>query len=392
MFDVSMSSEQFRDALQLASPAIARKGPLAILAGYLVEADREEIRVTATDLGLGIRMSMVAKVAGGGRAVYNGPALLDWVSKVGTGDMAIASKDAQPKSPTIFRAGSSRLTTNHLEADEFPRFPDWASGTPLATVGADDLSAMLHSSAIAAARDEGRPVLACVNLQVKSDQITVAAADGFRMSYLERSGSFDVTEPISLNIPRHSVLALVKLIDSVRPVSVELRMSDNGSQIMANLGPAEWVSGLVDGAFPDIRQIIPKVSQETHHEIRANADAISKAMAPILGIARDNNDLVYFDFADAGDDTSPGRIELTATAQERGDGVGVLDALITHCGTDQKRFAINSNYMVDVLNDFKGREVVIHSAGTATAVLIQPANAPDGQTHAHVVMPMVVGE
>lgn len=391
MINILMLSEQFREALQMAGPAISRKSPLPILGGYLVEADRDEVRVTATDLGLGIRITVPAQVAGGGREVYNAQTLLEWVSKVGTGEMNISKQDSRVVSPTVFQAGSSRLTAHQLEADEFPVFPDWSESTTLATVEADGLATMLHSAAIATARDEGRPVLACVNLRITSEKMTASAADGFRMAFVERAGSYGVKEPVSLNIPRHSVVSLVKLIDAQKPVTIEMRLSSNGSQVLANLGSAEWVSGLVDGTFPEIEQIIPRPTVETHHEIRVNADAIQRAMAPIVGIARDNNDLVYFDFSDAGDDTSPGRIELTANAAERGNGVGRCDALITHSPAEMKRFAMNSVYLGDVLNDFKGREIVVRSAGANAAVLFHAAEQQPGQMHAHVVMPMVIG-
>lgn len=395
MIRVSMLSESFRDALHMASPALSRKGVMPVLSSYLVEAHRDEVRVSAMNMALGIRVSLGAQVEQGGREVLYGEVISDWVSKIGDGEMSMRPRSASPDSPTILQSGRSKLTMNKMSADDFPVFPSWDDCDHVAQVDAEDLVHLLKSAVISCAVESpivSRPVLESVMLRIEPGKMVAAAADGFRMSYLERVGNHDIKDPQTFLIPRNSVISLMKLVSAQKSATIDIGLSGNQSQIMARFGPVEWVSGLPDGVFPDIQHLVPRPTSDSHSSIRFQVDSLSRTLAPLGYLSRQNNGLVYLDFSDTGDEQSPGQVHVTAIGPDRGSGDGYMDAIIAHGIGSDRKFAVSWNYLADVLGVLKGEEVDLFVSGKNTALLFRPTNRSTSGSHDQVIMPMVLDQ
>lgn len=392
MIKVSMLSESFRDALQSANPAIQPKGVMPMLSSYLVEADRNEVQVTAMNLMLGIRMRIGATVEQGGRGVFNGPTLSDWVSKIPAGEMSIKQESADAGSPAVFQAGRAILTTNHLDPNDYPVFPGWGEANQLASVPAEYLAQMLKSGTISCAVESAmtsRPVLEGVLIRFAPGKMAVAAADGFRMTYLERSLDLPVEEPRDFIVPRKAALALVRLIEAHQPTMVDLAVAPNRSQLMARFGPVEWVGAMIDGAFPDVQQLIPRPTEETHHRIVLGADDLARGIAPLVGLSRQNNDVIQVEIKDPPDELTPGSLRIMAVSDERGSGENYIDASITLSPSSDREFWVSWPFLADLLQDLKGQDIELTVGGRNVALLFRPATQDGENTHAHVVMPMV---
>lgn len=221
------------------------------------------------------------------------------------------------------------------------------------------------------------------------DRLVVASADGFRMSYLERTGTYKVEEKADYIVPRKSVMALVRLIEAHKPATVDFAIPGNKSRIMARFGPAEWISALVDGVFPDVAQIVPKTHADTHHSIRFRSESVSRALAPLVGISRENNGVVIFEFEGPPDELTPGRIRLAATASDRGSAESSVDALVFLSKSADRKFQIDGKFLADVLGVMKGQEIELSVSGSNAAMLFRPIAVGDHEQHAQVVMPMV---
>ena len=396
MINAHLLAERFRDALAAASPAIDRKAVIPALGGYLVEAERDELRVTATDLGVGVRVTLGATVESHGAVVLEASTIGEWVGRVSDGDMSIKTVPAGSEQTRIeITAGPNRLQLNQLAPKDYPMLPRWDDAQVVASIDAENLAVALKRvliSVAAPSRVSSRPVLEAVLLRIHPDKLELASADGFRISLVELAGQYPVKDPQGFLLPSGSVKALVRLIDHEKPTMIDFR-SIGSHQVMARFGPIEWVSALIDGAFPGIQAIIPVTSPETHHEVRVSADRLTAALAPLVGLSRANNDVIETDLLDVTDQTDqlePARIRLTANSAERGSGESWVDVTTTFStGENVSRgFLIDHRFLSEFLGTVRGQEFDLWMSGANKPLLFRPVNSTPDNRYEHVVMPM----
>jgi DNA polymerase-3 subunit beta len=209
----------------------------------------------------------------------------------------------------------------------------------------------------------------------------LSAADGFRMAVNEATLGNSAGERLEVIVPARSYRELARLIgDLDEPVS--LAVTPNRSQILARLGDTEWVSRLIEGTFPDVRQIVPK---ELATRLDVGRESLLNAVRRAGYFARDNNDVVRFVVQPGDDDSAPGSLEVTANAAERGNSESYVDASISG---PELQIAFNSRYLIDVLGVLKTSQVTLGFNGSSQAGIIRPAGS---QSYTHVIMPMVIG-
>ena len=163
---------------------------------------------------------------------------------------------------------------------------------------------------------------------------------------------------------------------------VRLAITTNRSQMLVRVDDTEFLSRLIDGTFPDYRQIVPR---EFATKLDVSRDVFLNAVRRASYFARDNNDVVRLD-AHAGDEEfMPGTLEVSANAAERGSSQSFVDAAISGPET---QIAFNARYLTDVLGVLRGGNVMIGMNGANQAGVVRLAGSDD---YTHVIMPMVIG-
>jgi DNA polymerase-3 subunit beta len=224
-------------------------------------------------------------------------------------------------------------------------------------------------------------VLAGVQVEVADQTISMAAADGFRMSVRTLQLGLPVDQPISVIVPARAMSELARVLgETTEPAQIAI--TPNQTQLFASVPDISFMTRLIDGTFPDLKQIIPTDwSTRTVIGRESLLDATRRAAI----FARSNNDVVKFEILPAGSDEDVGRVIITANAADTGDNRDDVDAQIEG-GTLQVAF--NGRYLNDLLSVLKSASVALELSGPNSAGVFKPVERDD---YVHVIMPMVIG-
>jgi DNA polymerase III subunit beta len=382
---VACLQDQLQRALTLVSRAVASKTALPVLGNVLIVAENDRVELSATNLEIGITTSISAQVEEPGKITVDARLLGEFVGTL-PADTVHLSVD-NDRTVLSVQCGRDHASINGIGADEFPVNPSGSNASFALDIEAQLLREMIGQVEFAAATDDSRPVLAGVLLRFEDSTITLAAADGFRLAVRHGQLEASAGERRSLITPARAIRELGRIIgDSTDPL--HLIVTANGGQMLVRIGTpgepgsTEFHARLIDGTFPDYKQIIPK---EFGTKVELGRDALLNAVRRASFFARDANDAIKFDVKPDGDSGEPGVVEITARAAERGDSESFVDA-----GIDgpTMQVAFNSRYLVDVLGVIRQGRVSLGLNGPNQAGVIRAAGSDD---YSHVIMPMVIG-
>ena len=243
-----------------------------------------------------------------------------------------------------------------------------------------DLRDMIKQVAFAASSDEARPVLTGVLLTVEDNQVTMAAADGFRLSVRKAELSQGQAHSMRAIIPSRALHELARIAgDSDDTVTMSL--PPGRGQVIFRTDDVELTSQLIEGNFPDFEQIIPSM-----HNTRTvvSSAAFLKACKQAEIFARDGSHIARLNIT-PGDELQPGSVEISAQSEETGSSEAVVEATIEG---QPVLIAFNVRYLREVLDMVGTPNVALETTAAAAPGLIRPMG-DDG--FLHVIMPMHLG-
>jgi DNA polymerase-3 subunit beta len=268
-----------------------------------------------------------------------------------------------------------------MDADDFPVIPTVGGEAYAASVDPQIFREMIAQVEFAAANDDSRPVLAGVLCRFEQETLTLAAADGFRLAVRDGVLAEPVANRLDVIVPARALRELARIVgDATDPV--RLAITPNQSQLLARVGETEFLSRLIEGSFPDFRQIVPR---EFATRVELGRDAFMNAVRRASYFARDNNDVIRLTIRPGDDDALPGTVEISSTAADRGNSQSYVDTVVSG---PELQIAFNARYLSDVLGVVKQGQVVLGMNGSNQAGVVRPAGSDD---YTHVIMPMVIG-
>jgi DNA polymerase-3 subunit beta len=243
-----------------------------------------------------------------------------------------------------------------------------------------DFKDMISQVVFAASIDEARPVLMGVLVTVEKDKITMASADGFRLSVRTGTLSQPAVRPFTAIIPARALSELARVAgDGTEMISMVLP-KDRG-QVVFRMKEVELVSQLIDGTFPDYQQIIPR-----GHKSRTilSTPALLKACKQAEIFAREGSNVARFNIKSTGD-LEPGSVEISAQSEETGSNETIVAATIDGVGL---LIAFNVKYLREVLEVVKSPNVALETSAANAPGVIRPVG---DDNFLHVIMPMHLG-
>jgi DNA polymerase-3 subunit beta len=374
------SQENLARGLSAVKTAVANRATLPILTHILMDARTGEgrARLAATNLDIGINCWIPTQVVEPGAITVPARLIVDFIGTLGEGQVEMTLNDQTQTLRLI--CGRTIANIKGIDAKEFPELG--AMGTPKATIALDakPLGEMLDRVAFAAATDESRPVLAGVLAKFDAQNLTLAAADGFRLSVQHTGiGSTTPLEPFSLIIPVKPLQEVSRLCNGqLEPV--KLIVASDRNQVRFVLSTIEVVSQLIDGAFPDVTRIIPQT-----HTSRAvvNAGELLTATKMVSAFV-DKNGKANGIRLEA--DTANHRVIVMGAHAERGDGVGDIDAAIEG---EAFKVALQAPYLLSMLERVTAPQIAIEflqNGGQPMPVVMRPVG---DEGFIHVMMPLV---
>jgi DNA polymerase-3 subunit beta len=366
---LSVMQENLARGLSVVSRAVSNRSTLPVLANVLLKTEDAGLKLTATNLEIGITYWVPGKIETDGATTVPAKLLTDLVNSLPTGDRV--DLDLGTGDLLHIRCGRFESHIKGIDADEFPAIGA-AGERPTTRIAQNVLRRALAETAFAAASDEARPILTGVLAKFEGDQLTLAAADNYRIA-VKTIPILDAVPETSVVIPARALNELARILADVdEPVDVVLAGGRN--QILFHLDGIDLVSRLIDGQFPNYQQVVPQ-----SHTTRAILDReeLLRAVRPAALIAHESANIVKLQVSADGD----AGITVSANA-EVGDHVGQVEAAVEGDGTT---IAFNARYLADVLTNVDADQFALELNGPLSPGVFKPVG--DDQ-YIHVVMPV----
>jgi DNA polymerase-3 subunit beta len=373
---VSVLQETLAHGLALVSRAVSPRSTLPVLANVLVATDEGRLRLSATNLEMGITCWIGAKVEEEGSTTVPARTFGDLVNTLsGQVQMELAARTQTLN----VRSAASNTDIKCIDAQEFPPMPvpDLEGGI---TLNVADLKEMIRQVAFAASSDDARPVLTGVLVTAEGDALTMASADGFRLSV--RSAQLDepVPQPVRAIIPARALNELAR-IAADGDETVSMALPPGRGQVVFRLQDAELTSQLIEGNYPDYQQIIP--TNYSTRTVLATADFL-KACKQAEIFAREGTHIARLNIGGNGE-LEGGQVEISAQSEETGSNETVVDASVEG---NPLVIAFNVRYLREVLDVVGTPNVALETTAAASPGVIRPLG---DDSFLHVIMPMHLG-
>ena len=374
--NVSCLQEHLAKGLGIVGRAVATRSTLPITSNVLITTEDGRLKLAATNLEIALSSWIGAQVEEAGAITVPARLLTDFVNSLPSEkiEMTLAPRSRQLK----LTCARNQATIAGVDADDFPTIPSVDDGSSVALDSAE-LHKAISQVIIAAATDDSRPVLTGVDLVMEGNELTLAAADGFRLSVRKLTLSKAVKERIEVIIPNRALAELNRLLpEETDPV--DLMLNATRTQALFRLKNVELVAQLIQGTFPNYSQLIPEDASS-----KAIVDAAEFLRETRIAsiFARDGSGIVRLQFT-AGEDVQPGKIVISARAEEIGDNMGELDATIEG---EPDKIAFNSRYLQYFLQVVGDGRVALEMNGSSRQGVLRPVS---DERFVHVLMPMVV--
>ena len=372
---LTCSPDALSQALQVVSRAVSPRTTLPILNNVLLETSPEGLRLTATNMEIGIVDQVDAEVSSEGSVTLPAKLLTEFVAQLHEPQMEM-ELDAATQTLTVRCGPYHDVKIKGIDATEFPPLPAREDGLKI-EIDQADLVPAIDQTVVAASSDDGRPVLTGVLTQIEGQTVTLAATDGHRLAVRTLKTSGDGAAeggdgPESVIIPARALMELSRILKGDGKVEVALARSRN--HVFFTLPRVQLMSRLIEGTYPNYSQVIPDQSNTT---ITLSTKELHERARAVAIFARDSANVVRIK-------TEAGEISISANTSEVGSSEATVSAEID--GADIQ-IAFNSRYLLDVLGLLGSDKVTLGFNGPLSPGVVKPAGRDD---YTYVIMPVRV--
>jgi DNA polymerase-3 subunit beta len=281
--------QRFLAALQLVVRATATRSAIQALSGILITAEQNTAQLAATDTEIGLRSQVEVKVEQPGRVLVPGRLLVDIVRALDTSDVTLEYK--VDKREIEVSGGQSRFVLKGLASEDFPHLPELPEEGVLTAPG-DVFAKTIDRVARAASRDETRPVLTGILVSVSGDELRMVATDSYRLSVRETKADVSDTTEFEVNVPARALQEVSRIIADTEPEQIAISAAEN--QVVFGIGAVLLSSRMIEGQFPNYRQLLP---ESYEHEVRLDRNELM-AVVRRVGLMAQRNAPLRLKFED----------------------------------------------------------------------------------------------
>jgi len=347
---------------------VSTRASLPVLSNVLLATDGNRLRLSATNLEIGINYWIGSKVDDQGSVTVPARLFAEFVSNLPHGNISLSAIDAvlTVKSPHY----ESKI--NGISSEEFPLIPSITTD-PVLSLDATVLREALAQVVVAASADEARPVLAGVYMYTEEDNLFLVATDSYRLAEKRLELDGDAPKAFSVIVPARTMQELVRLLGEAES-PVEIYLDEN--QVMFKLGEVELVSRLIEGQFPNYRQIIPQHAETSFDIDTAEFSRITKVASLF---ARESAGSVKLDIR------AEGEVSIMSSDSEVGGNTSSAECEVN--GEDGE-ISLNARYLTDALAVIKSPQVTFAISGKLSACVLSPAGEDIVDDYVHIIMPL----
>lgn len=363
-----MKGECFKDKLEQAMRHASRmtsKNPsLPVLSCVLFEAKKGVIIVRATNIDVAYEATVPARVEKEGMIAISGSALTTFLSGIFAQNITFSTTSGGMS----VRAGNSNATFKVFPHEDFPTFSHQKETTN--TLPVSQLVSGLKSVLYSASQSSIRPELSSIYIFSEGNEIIFVATDSFRLAEKHIVLQKNVSIPPTL-VPAKNAAELLRIASEMEQESCSL-LSDKG-QFAVQGGGMTFTSRVVDGTFPDYKQIIPKEFSTTTTLLK---DDFLKALQLISGLSEKSNQ-IFLSIPKGGNE-----ISLYVKNADVGEGTSTIQASISG---EPFEMSFNARYLLDCLNAITESSISLLFSGASKPLVVTGAG---NSNFRYIVMPM----
>ena len=348
--------------LGIVSRALSSRSAVQILSGVFLRAENGELQLAATDMELSLRTSLDAQVEGDGAVVVQGRLLVELARLLPEDDVQIEHRSEEGIVEITCGTASYRLHT--YSAEDFPRLPD-VQAAPLHTVDGEALLATVAQVSRAASRDESRPVLTGILVQLEGEKLVMAATDSYRLSVKETQLK-SAAPSLEAIIPARALTELTR----VAAGEEELEIGVHENQVVFRIGDVVLTTRRIDGQFVNVKQLIP----ETFEHVVAMPRAELLDVVRRVSVMAQRNSPLRLHFAD-------GELRVSARTQDVGEATETMPVSFTG---DELEIGFNPEFLRDGIESVQTDEVQLKLISPLRPGLIQG----EGDDFSYLIMPI----
>ncbi len=371
---VSVTQQNLAHGLNIVSRAVAARTTLPVLSNILLATDEGRLRLSATNLELGITCWIGAKVEEEGSFTVPARTFIDLVNTLPNESLNL---ELNPRTQSMeVHSTASTAEVKGIDAQEFPPMPvpDVDNSVQLNVA---DFKEMIQQVVFAASGDEARPVLMGAQINLADNELMMAAADGFRISVKRAPLSTPVASPVSIIVPARALSELARVaVDGEQ--SITMSVPAGRGQVVFTLKDVEVASQLIEGKFPDCNQIIPK-TYKTRTILSTQAFLSACKRAEVF--AREGSNVVRMNLKPAGESMGS-VVEISAMTEETGKSEEGIEATIEGANL---LIAFNVRFLREVLEAIHTPNVALETTAPNTPGVVKPVS---DDSFVHVIMPM----
>ena len=353
--------------LQTISRVASTRSAVQALAGVMISAPSDgKAELLATDMEIGLRIPVQAEITNAGNVVLPARLLLDVVRSLPAQELTLELRGAEQD--VELKSGAATFHLRTLRAEDFPTLPTPSADTRL-TLPAEASTQTISRVARSASRDETRPVLTGILMSASGQELRMVATDSYRLSVKQTALDAPLQGSLEANVPARAMQELVRIAQQSPADSLAVSVGQN--QVVFELGDIVLSSRLIDGQFPNYRQLLP---ESVEHELRLSTAEVSEVVRRISLLALKNAPL-RLSFSD-------GTLTVSARTPDIGE---ASEAIPVPFHGETFEIGFNPEFLRDGLESVESEEFVLKLISPLRPGLIE---VPDTGEFVYLIMPI----
>lgn len=367
---VSFLSENINKKISFVNHAVSNRSALPILLNLLLLAKKGKFFISATDLEIGIEVSIPASIEEEGGITVPARTFYELLGSVPRGKIVLYTKD----NALFFETDKIKTVFQTISPEEFPKIYD-EKGDKITTLDNETLGSDLPKVVLAAASDAGRPALSGVLIKKenKDGRFLMVATDGYRLSLKKGDGgekSAEKKDKGPLLVPARLIRELISVKDWAGDIGVYSSAGNN--QIIFFLEDAVLVGRLIEAEFPNYEKIIPS---DFSTRTVVDREEFQKAVKTCSIFAREAANIIKLSLA-------KGKIVVSASAPSLGETSAEVDAVIEG---EENEIAFNARYLLEFLGNVDSEKIIFEMTGPLNPGVFKLDGDKD---FLHIIMPI----
>ena len=362
----TITRERLQEGLQAVAASVPSKTTLPVLANILVEAGKDGLRLSATDLDIAVSTVVAADVDAEGAVTLPAKKLVEIVRELPSAAIRVTGAGEQRVN---LECGRSRFKLLGIPKDEFPSFPP-VKFDKAWTAASSDLHKLINHVAFAASTEESRPILNGVLWELRADRMRMVATNGHRLARME--------VPVGGGKASADLIVPPKALDQIRRLfgaADEIQIAKSDNHLGFKCGETMVFTRLIEGPYPPYEQVIPN---ENDKAATIDKQALASALRRVGVVASDQTHRVRLAFGG-------GAVTCSVSTPDLGE---AHDEIAVGYEGEAIEIGFNATYLLEILKYMPTEEVRFTFKAPERAATIEPVGWDDPAAYLALVMPL----